>query len=91
MSNSASNPISAAGSTSGKSTAGNSAGGTSAGGGTYRAPTRSAPSVNQSGDFEYMIETIGESVKDYGSKHPLAVASAIFCVGFYLGWKVKPW
>lgn len=58
---------------------------------TYRASTRSAPPAEEPGDFEYMVETISESVKDYGTKHPIAVAGAIFCVGFYLGWKVKPW
>ena len=65
--------------------------GNASAGSTYRAPTRSAPPFEQGGDFEYMVETISESVKDYGAKHPLAVAGAIFCVGFYLGWKVKPW
>ena len=57
----------------------------------YRAPAKSPAPTEDVGDFEYMVETISESVKDYGSKHPLAVAGAIFCVGFYLGWKVKPW
>lgn len=59
--------------------------------GNYRAPSRSAPSHEETGDFEYMVETITESVKDYGSKHPIAVASVIFLSGFYLGWKIKPW
>ena len=62
-----------------------------AGGSTYRTPTLAAPSISDTGDFEQMVGSIAESVKDYGSKHPLAVAGSIFALGFYLGWKIKPW
>ncbi len=57
-----------------------------------RAPSRSAPPAPQdTGDFEVMVGSITDSVKDYGTKHPIVVASTIFLAGFYLGWKVKPW
>lgn len=45
----------------------------------------------ESGDFELMVESIGDSIKEYGGKHPAVVACTIFLAGFYLGWKIKPW
>lgn len=52
---------------------------------------RSAVSASEQGDFEVMVESIGESIKEYGGKHPGIVACSIFLAGIYLGWKIKPW
>jgi hypothetical protein len=52
---------------------------------------RSVGSTEDQGDFEVMVESIGESIKEYGSKHPGIVACSIFLAGVYLGWKIKPW
>lgn len=45
----------------------------------------------ESGDFEVMVGSIGDSIKEYGGKHPAVVGFSIFLAGFYLGWKIKPW
>ncbi|MCY2976397.1 MAG: hypothetical protein NTW52_17205 [Planctomycetota bacterium] len=43
------------------------------------------------GDFGQMCDTVCTAVKTYGSQHPTVLASAVFLVGFYMGWKIKPW
>lgn len=60
-------------------------------GATRSGSARSVSSAGEQGDFEVMVESIGESIKEYGSKHPGIVACSIFLAGFYLGWKIKPW
>jgi hypothetical protein len=52
---------------------------------------RSVGSTEKQGDFDAMVESIGMSIKEYGSKHPGIVACSIFLAGVYLGWKIKPW
>ncbi|AMV33205.1 hypothetical protein VN12_13850 [Pirellula sp. SH-Sr6A] len=54
-------------------------------------PPRSDSNNEESGDFEAMVGSIGDSIKEYGGKHPAVVGFSIFLAGFYLGWKIKPW
>lgn len=42
-------------------------------------------------DFQALTEGVYNAVEDYGMRHPATVATAIFFLGFYVGWKVKPW
>ncbi|MCU0717119.1 MAG: hypothetical protein MUD03_13430 [Pirellula sp.] len=56
-----------------------------------RTDSRSVGSTEKQGDFDAMVESIGVSIKEYGSKHPGIVACSIFLAGFYVGWKIKPW
>ena len=51
-------------------------------------PTRSP---NQPSDLEQMTAQITDAVVDYSKKQPGAVACLIFMVGFFMGWKIKPW
>ncbi len=43
------------------------------------------------GDFQVMAEDVSSSVADYCRKQPLVAGLAVFAIGFYVGWKVKPW
>lgn len=45
----------------------------------------------ETGDFQVMVEEMCESAVNYGRKQPVVLASIIFAVGFYLGWKARPW
>lgn len=42
-------------------------------------------------DFQALMEDVGNSVGDYCRKRPMVAALSVFAIGFYLGWKVKPW
>lgn len=42
-------------------------------------------------DLQEALDSVGIAIKEYSKKHPAAVAVGIFFVGFYVGWKVKPW
>ncbi|MEZ6137598.1 MAG: hypothetical protein R3C53_22145 [Pirellulaceae bacterium] len=42
-------------------------------------------------DFQKLMEDVGNSVGDYCRKRPMVAALSVFAIGFYLGWKVKPW
>ena len=48
-------------------------------------------SANQSSDLEEMTAKITDAVVDYSKKQPGAVACLIFMLGFFVGWKIKPW
>lgn len=56
-----------------------------------RSDSNSNSKSEESGDFEVMVGSIGDSIKEYGGKHPAVVGFSIFLAGFYLGWKIKPW
>ena len=42
-------------------------------------------------DFEMLMNQVGSAAGEYCRKHPGVATLAILGVGFYLGWKVKPW
>jgi len=42
-------------------------------------------------DFQALMEDVGTSVSNYCRKRPVMASLAVFAVGFYVGWKVKPW
>ena len=42
-------------------------------------------------DFYDMVSDVSKSMADYCAKRPKAAALALLAVGFFLGWKIKPW
>ena len=42
-------------------------------------------------DFYDMISDVSKSMSEYCAKRPKAAALALITVGFFLGWKIKPW
>ena len=42
-------------------------------------------------DFQELMDNVGTSVADYCRKRPLVAGLTVFAVGFYMGWKIKPW
>lgn len=42
-------------------------------------------------DFQAFIDEVGTSVSAYCRKRPGVAAGMLFLVGFYMGWKIKPW
>lgn len=45
----------------------------------------------QTEDFQALANQLCSAVENYSRSHPAAVGTAIFFLGFYVGWKVKPW
>lgn len=46
---------------------------------------------DQREDFQALMEDVGASVGAYCRKRPVVATMVVFAVGFYMGWKVKPW
>lgn len=42
-------------------------------------------------DFQDLVESVGASVGAYCRKRPLVASLTVFALGFYTGWKIKPW
>ncbi|HUP81859.1 MAG TPA: hypothetical protein VM260_25130 [Pirellula sp.] len=42
-------------------------------------------------DFYDMVTDVSKSMSEYCAKRPQAAALALLAVGFFLGWKLKPW
>lgn len=42
-------------------------------------------------DFQTLIDEVGSSVSTYCRKRPGMAACVLFTLGFYVGWKIKPW
>ena len=54
--------------------------------------TSSDPNRDVTGeDFYDMISDVSKSMSEYCAKRPKAAALALLTVGFFLGWKIKPW
>lgn len=53
--------------------------------------TAQATSNDHDGDLQEVIDTVTSALSKYGRAHPITAASLIFGLGFYVGWKVKPW
>lgn len=47
--------------------------------------------VEQQEDFGQLMKRVGESICDYSRRQPSTAALAVFVVGIFVGWKVKPW
>lgn len=57
--------------------------------GDHRAVTNSCET--QLEDFEVLVGDLRDSFGEYLSKRPLVASGLVFLVGFYVGWKIKPW
>jgi len=42
-------------------------------------------------DFYDMFSDVSKSMCEYCAKRPKAAALALLSLGFFLGWKIKPW
>ena len=42
-------------------------------------------------DLVEACSTVGDATAEYSRKHPAVVMMATFFLGFYVGWKIKPW
>lgn len=42
-------------------------------------------------DFQTLVEDVGSSIHTYCKERPQMAGLMIFALGFYVGWKVKPW
>ncbi len=58
-------------------------------------PTSSHPysecTLSATDDLVEVCNTVAEATATYSRKHPSVVILATFLLGFYVGWKVKPW
>ncbi len=59
---------------------------------TYEAFSQKNGDQNVTGeDFYDMLHGVSKSMSDYCAKRPQLAAAALLSVGFFLGWKLKPW
>ena len=42
-------------------------------------------------DFQVLIEEVGRAVRDYSNRRPGVAGGVLFAVGFFIGWRLKPW
>lgn len=42
-------------------------------------------------DFAVLLSELGESVEAYCKRRPGVVAGLLFGLGFFCGWKLRPW
>ncbi len=42
-------------------------------------------------DFAALIHEVGDSVSKYCKSRPGVVAGVLFGLGFFCGWKLRPW
>ena len=42
-------------------------------------------------DFQTLVEDVSTSIHKYCKERPQMAGLMIFAIGFYVGWKVKPW
>ena len=55
---------------------------------------RAEPRAQRSFDEEYQLHPLDDALsyfREYARERPEVVALTCFCVGFVLGWKLKPW
>jgi hypothetical protein len=45
----------------------------------------------QAEDFAELMSEIGDSVQKYCARRPGVVAGVLFGLGFFCGWKLRPW
>lgn len=57
-----------------------------------QAQQRAAQRVEDTGeDFQTMVNEIGTAVNAYAKERPGMAGLMVFAIGFYVGWKIKPW
>jgi len=56
----------------------------------YEAEPRMAQNYEQSNELKPLEDAMCY-LREYTRERPEAVALTCFCVGFVLGWKLKPW
>ena len=42
-------------------------------------------------DFQVMMDEVGVAVAQYCKKRPGVAGGLLFAVGFFVGWRLKPW
>lgn len=42
-------------------------------------------------DFEVLMDNVADAVSDYCRQRPGVAAGLLFAVGFFVGWRLKPW
>ncbi|QDV27456.1 hypothetical protein [Aureliella helgolandensis] len=47
--------------------------------------------ADQREDFQQLLDDVGDSVVHYCRRRPGVAAFSLFAVGFFFGWKIKPW
>ena len=45
----------------------------------------------QAEDFAELMAEVGDSLQRYCSRRPGVVAGVLFGLGFFCGWKLRPW
>ena len=45
----------------------------------------------QAEDFQVLMDSMGKAMGDYCRRRPGVAAGALFALGFFVGWKIKPW
>lgn len=51
----------------------------------------SQQSEGQAEDFAQFMSEVGDSVQKYCKRRPGVVAGVLFGLGFFCGWKLRPW
>jgi len=46
---------------------------------------------HQAEDFAEFMSEVGDSVQKYCKRRPGVVAGVLFGLGFFCGWKLRPW
>jgi hypothetical protein len=55
---------------------------------------RAEPRAQDGHDDDYQLHPLDDALsyfREYARERPEVVALTCFCVGFVLGWKLKPW
>ena len=42
-------------------------------------------------DFQVLVDDMSQSLGDYCRKRPMVAGLSVLALGFYLGWKLRPW
>jgi DNA-directed RNA polymerase subunit N (RpoN/RPB10) len=42
-------------------------------------------------DFQQLMDEVGGAVSRYCSRRPAVAVMTVFGIGFFFGWKMKPW
>lgn len=47
--------------------------------------------AEQREDFQQLMQEVGDSLAHYCRRRPGVAACSVFAIGFFFGWKIKPW
>lgn len=42
-------------------------------------------------DLQILIEEVGQAVSEYTRKRPGVAGGLLFAIGFFVGWRLRPW